>query len=696
MNIRIVFITILISFFSKSSMAQEKKEEVPMLPSVRALALVSNDTTYIRWAVDQPVAWKRANDYGYTIERFTVSRDGNPLETPEKKVLTKTPILPAPIAAWEKAVHTNDYAAILAQALYGETFEIEGSEPGSLLQIVNKAKELEQRFSFALIAADMNFKAAQLAGLGYIDTQISTNEKYLYRIKVAIPKEASTIIKQGSVVVDAMHPQTLPKPIELTAVSGDKSIILTWEYQTYKSIFTSYYLERSSDGTSFSRLGDTPLVNLNDKPEKPARNMTYIDTIPKNGVSYYYRVKGISPFGKTSPPSDIIEAQGIKKLEITPHLKHTGINANNKVVLQWEFPKEAESQLSSFQLQWAAEAKGPYKTIKENIEVQQRELLYPLEEPSNYFTITAQGKNNDKRTSLPIFIQTIDTMPPKAPIALQGILDTTGVVQISWQANLENDLLGYRVFRGNKKGEELTQLTIDPVQKNSFTDTVNIISLNTKVFYSVVAVDKRFNMSAYSEVLELQKPDKIPPASPVFAQYKVEPKGVFLSWVNSSSTDVIKHILYRQNVTAQEEWEMLFETDTLTSYIDAKAKTATKYRYAIFAEDHTGLVSAPSSPISLTVVNMTPVESIKGLQAIANTEDKSITLSWKVANDKVQEIAIYKSKKDGKPKLLRQVLATISNLEDNQVHPSTTYTYYLKPIMENGSFSKFLTIDVNY
>ncbi|WFO17213.1 hypothetical protein M601_005680 [Cellulophaga baltica 4] len=78
---------------------------------------------------------------------------------------------------------------------------------------------------------------------------------------------------------------------------------------------------------------------------------------------------------------------------------------------------------------------------------------------------------------------------------------------------MEKDILGYRIFRGNLKDETYAQITIDPLQTNQFIDTVQLNSLNTDVYYTVVAVDHRFNTSAYSEVLELKKPDIIPPIS---------------------------------------------------------------------------------------------------------------------------------------------------------------------------------------
>ncbi len=688
---RIVFIILCISI---EAFGQSTPNDIP---HIRVMATAQNNEVLLRWAVDQPIAWKRANDYGFRIERFTVARKGVVLNQPEKKEITSIPLKMKPLDAWKSIVEKDDYAAILAQALYGESFEVEGTEEGSLLQIVNKANELEQRFSFALFAADMNFGAALLAGWGYIDKTTKPDEKYLYRISAEVPKDLVDI-QTGSVVIEPSKVQSLPSPIDLLAVGQDKTIMLSWEYQMFKGIFTSYYVERSKDGVSFSRLGDTPLVNMNDKPGLPSQSMVYIDTIPNNTKPYYYRVKGISPFGITSPPSKIVKAQGVPALEHTPRLLQKGAIRENEVTLQWEFPKEAEYQVKGFELNWATNPKGPYRVIQSQIDKTQREFTYTELQASNYFTITANALNNTKKTSLPVFVQTIDSIPPQVPTELNGTIDSTGVVNFSWKANAEKDLLGYRVFRGNRQGEELVQLTIDPISTSNYVDTVKVASLNSKVYYSVVAVDNRYNMSDYSEILELKKPDKVPPTSPIFSDYKIENGGVNLSWINSSSSDVKKHVLYRKSIAENEEtWEAIFETDTVQSYKDTEVKGSQKYRYAIFAEDQSGLTSEPSTPVTLTVVDFLPIEVIQNLNAIPNSLEGKISLSWKIKDgSKVNEVVVYKSKAGGKPKLFIQLPVNKTTIEDTEVYPNTKYMYYVKPIMGNGNFSKPKSIEVNY
>ncbi len=688
-------IIILISIFLSIKKITYAQESNVIPPSIKVLSRVDSNSIMLRWAVTNSSAWVKANKYGYSIERFTVKRDGLQLDKPKKTLLTPTPITPKPLAEWENIVKNNNHAAILAQALYGETFEIENS-PGGLAMIINKAKEIEQRFSFALFAADMNYEAAKMGGLGFVDNTIKKNETYFYAIKTAIPEELLKV-EMGTIFVESNKEEELPKPIDLIAIGDDKSILLTWEYEMFKTIYTSYFIERSEDGNNFTRLGDTPLVNMNDKPDNPAKRMFHIDPISKNDKKYYYRVKGISSFGIEGPYSDVVVGTGIKKLVDAPHISKYEFDNSGTVKLFWEFNKTAEKEISSFTLNWSAQEKGPYKIVRSDIASHTREITYAETEPSNYFTITAIGNNNQKKTSFPKFIQTIDSIPPTAPIEVAGIIDTLGVVKLKWKANTENDLLGYRIFRGNIEKEEVAQLTIAPIIKNTFQDTVQIKSLNTKVYYQIVAVDKRFNMSDFSEKLQLKKPDIIPPSSPIFSKYKVIEKGIDLQWINSSSDDVVYHKLYRQHTTETEKgWEMIYKTDTISNYTDKTAKNGKQYRYAIFAEDESALISLPSTPLTITVQKNSEKKIIKGFSGFANRIDHKIELSWNIVADEVSEISIYKNKQGGKPVLWKQFPPTIKKIKDTHISPNTNYTYQLKAKIKNGSYTTIKTVNITY
>ena len=697
MNIRILscFFQILVHVFFIRSIGMKAQETTPIKHEIKVISRVRDNKVLLRWAATTPTSWMKSNRYGYQIERYTVKRDGILLNPPEKKLLTNSILFPEPLEFWEQAIQNDDYAAILAQALYGEEFGVEQMQEG-LAQIINKAREVEQRFSFALFAADMSFNASKKAALGIEDVKIVQGEEYLYRVVPQVPKEILKV-EPGFTSVAIRKQEPLPKPIDLYAVGDDRTILLTWEYELFKTVFTSYYVERSENGTDFKRLGDTPLVNLNDKPDTPAKRMFYADTVSQNDKKYYYRVIGISPFGEFSPPSDIISAEGVKRLRAVPHINTYKFDKNGDVTLEWQFDKDFENKIKGFELEHSDRDEGIYSTIQSELLPSSRSVKVRNPKASSYYRISAIGNYNERAISLPIFVQTVDSIPPLAPTDITGTIDSLGLVRLKWKANLEDDLLGYRVFRANIDKEEFVQITNEPIKGTSYIDTVQLKLLNSKVYYSIVAVDERFNMSSYSEKLTLSKPDVVPPSSPIFSEYKVQEEGIRLSWINSSSNDVSVHQLYRLDTRKIDKgWLLVFQTDTLSSYIDKKVESGVKYRYAIFARDKNDLQSLPSTPITITNQVKLNTSIVKGFNAVIDRVKESITISWKKLPSTVSEIIIYKSKNGELPVLWKQIPGTVNILTDNLISPNNVYVYQIKVITKKGEHSQIETKEVIY
>ena len=697
----LAFYLLLVTY--SQTLSAQNKDSVPD-PSVKIIARAQDNKILLRWATDNALAWQRGNQYGYTLERFTVYRDSKRLANPERKLLSDTPTKPAPVEQWEALATTDNNAAIMAQAIYGEDFQV-GAEEGVLMRIVNQSEMLQQRYSFALLSADMNFEAAKLAGLGFEDTDIKSNESYLYRIVSEIPQE-TTVVTEGTVLIDASDNDELPAPIDLVGVFEDKSVMLTWEYEMFKTIYTSYQVERSEDGISYQALGDLPVVNLNNSEDNPAKRMYYMDTIPQNNKTYHYRVLGISPFGEKGKVSESISGMGIIALTHNPFITEYDLLGETAAKITWEFPVEAENEVSEFQLRAAPKDQGPYETVREDISVKQRTIEVDGLSGTNYLKVIAVGKDSTEKESFSALVQLVDSVPPARPINLVGVVDSTGVVKINWDANTESDLMGYRVFRGNLEQEEYAQLTRDPIPGTVFQDTVQIKSLNDKVYYSVVAVDKRYNMSEYSEALTLKKPDVIPPSAPVFDDFKVTEKGVSLSFIPSSSTDVEKHQLYRKAISGPEEdrarnqadgWELIWESkDSISEFLDDTVDSATKYSYSIQAMDDSGLISDSSPNITIETASNMEEKMVKGLNYEVNREQNKIRLYWRKLPADVSEIIIYKSKIDGRPALWKQLPANLNQIVDQNLSPSNIYRYQIRPVLFDGRYGPLETVEVNY
>ncbi|WP_278021044.1 hypothetical protein [Flavobacterium ginsengisoli] len=275
--------------------------------AVMVNARAQKDQILIRWAVNSPAEWQKANKKGFTITRTTVLRDGVVLPKPEKTLLTQKPLTPEPLDSWIDFVQKDSNATIIAQSIYGESFEVTGAKEGDLAKIVNMADELDQRYTFALYAADMSFEGAVKAGWGYIDKNVKSNEVYAYQVKVF----ESPQVKESSYMIGLRDYTVLPAPTDFIAVPDDRKVLLSWDYETFKRIYTSFMVEKSSDGINYTPISNTALVNLNDKDENPSKNMYYVDTLSVNDKIYHYRLYGITSFGEKGEFTKPITAKGV-------------------------------------------------------------------------------------------------------------------------------------------------------------------------------------------------------------------------------------------------------------------------------------------------------------------------------------------------------------------------------------------------
>lgn len=663
--------------------------------AVQVIARSLEDRVLLRWAVNEPLAWKQANQVGFTVERITLSRNGQTLPTREAVLLTPTPLFPAALVDWEPIATADQNAAVIAQALYGARFEV--GNMGGMESIMAVNSELEQRFTFALLAAEQNFKAAVFAGWGFEDRTVVDGEKYAYRVRVADAILADQIA-QGVALAGLDLYEPLPPPFDFVASFSEGLASLRWNFNLLRDTYTNYTVERSRDSLVFEKVNASPIFNVRDAKDGEQINLTVEDSIPNN-TTMYYRVFGTTSFGEKGPYSSIVSGKGLAKLKYSAHISRKQIIDENNVKIYWEYPEEGMELLKGFELRRSDNDRGPFKTVVSGIGTQAREVSYDKLKRINYFTVVALGKNGSENSSFAAIVQPVDSIPPVAPLGLTGTIDTTGVVHLKWKANLEKDLEGYRVFWANREEAEFSQKTSDVILKEQFIDTLPTGNSSPFIYYKIVAEDQRYNRSGFSAVLAIKKPDRTPPSPPVWTTYEVRAEGVFLKYTPSSSEDVLEHQLYRKEKGATEnDWELVAtqSPEDTAEFLDSEVASFTIYNYTVLAKDKTGLESLPAAPISIKTVAQKIGQDDIRLSATANRELRFIVVTWRVKAEEVVEYRLYRGTNGGKLKLFKTMKGTQTRLEDNELEINTNYTYGLQALLKQGVLSEIKKVEVKY
>jgi uncharacterized protein len=692
-------------------------------PQIALLASAADNSIRLRWAVTTPSLWKTANRYGYTLERYTISRSGKPLPAAEKKLLASG-VRPRPLPDWQALATREDYAAVLAQALYGNSFEVSAGSDSSSSKakqpLTNLSREADQRYGLAMYAADLCYPAACMAALGYTDSSVKAGEQYLYRLYLKAP--ASLHITDTAFLLTSMDSKTpLPPVEEPLAAFGDKSVTLSWDVAALTKHYSGYYVERSTDSLHYERLNAQPLNYVKNTGRPPAseneaaQRLYYSDSLADNQLLYYYRVRGINPFGDLSPASAVVSGRGMMQLAYTPGITHIGFDPKGILTLHWDFDPAGDSLISGFTLHFGKSADGSFSPVAQGIAPASRQFSYDTKGATGYFIIEALAKQGDSRRSFPYLVQSEDSTAPAMPQGLRAVIDTSGIVTLQWKANTEKDLAGYKLYKTYLKGQEYTTITDTLLTATVFRDTLALRSLNRKVWYSLRALDGHANPSDFTPAVEITKPDRVAPSAPVFTDYTLTEKGIELHWVNSPDSDVIAHILYRRILTdTLTAWEAVADwkkavipavkkkkpTPELTlpdnRYTDTKLSSGQGYAYTLVAVDSSGLRSIPAEPLQVKAMLPAAPKAITKLEAAADREQRSITLSWQVNAAGITEYEIFRAADKEKPALYKTLPAGVVMLTDKEIQVNITYTYALRALYDNGRYSEMKKITIVY
>jgi len=657
---------------------------------IEVIARAQEDEILLRWAPTNFASWHYLNQHGYTIERYTVTKDSVLLSPPIRIALVPYPIKPKPLEEWETLAEKNDYAAVAAQVIYGESIELTVNDGADIAQIVHKTKEQDQRYSFALFSADQSFEVAEAAGLGFADLNSVKGEKYLYKIISNVP-DSIDHIEEGTVFIGLEDHVHLPKPIDVEGEFGDRSVILRWNRSFFERTYNSFIVERSDDdGATFSASSSKSLINTYKGDTPDADSYYKLDSLPENGKTYYYRIKGKTSFGETGPPSDVIKGMGKVPFRVEIGIISDDIT-DEKVTVNWDVRSDEIEAISHFSLERSNTSNGPFKSINsQDIDRESRSYTDLLPRATNYYRITAFDKYRNTKKSFPYLVQLQDSIPPAVPVNLTGIVDSTGIVNVSWQPNTEGDLLGYRVYRSNFKNAEFGQVTTEPVLEANFTDSISINTLTSSIYYKVLAIDHRFNPSELSEAVALKRPDIIPPVPPVFKSIKSVDEGIAIEWINSSSTDVAAHIIYK-NKTGESGWNIYrtIQTDTIKSLIDDEVEPGVYYNYTMIAVDSSKLESLPANAIRGIKVDAGIRKSLENVKADVNRTTKSIAIQWEYNSQNVKEFLLYKREAENTLSLYASIPGNNVEFVDRSLVVNTSYVYRLKAIYNDGSESPF-------
>ncbi len=661
---------------------------------IQLIAKNTGDKILLRWAPGSPGAWHLSNQSGYRLERL-IFRDSNELTTAQWELLA-TP-KPWPLDDWAPIANEqaqDPYAAIAAQAIYGKrNFSDPENTTASFLE---KATELENLYAAALLAAEFSRNAAIASGLRYEDEDLRAGYTYIYRV-YSLASRPDYIIDTAYYVIhtDEVHPNPVP---QIDSVEeGENRIKLYWTRQ-WERYYSGWLIERSSDQRHWESLtGEVPFIDSPvDRDGLPNEWFTYIDSLDQNYRPYYYRLIGITPFAELSQASAVVRAMGRDR---TPPPAPYGIEtrqiAPSKMEIRWQFP-DTVGDLAGFLITRTEQREGGTEVglTPRLLPPHMRRFVDTSFDPlvSNWYFVYAVDTAGNAMVGLPEYGSIVDSIPPAPPTQITGQIDTNGVVTLHWPLGPEPDLYGYKVFYANAREHIFTPRTNRILRDTFWSDTIPLNVLTEEIFYAVVAFDLYGNASDWSDIVRLQKPDLVPPTSPLFDTYHISENGVELRWIRSSSHDVVKHLLYRRPEAQPDEWQLLFvDTDTVGNYgswRDTTVAPRTAYVYRIVAVDDAANYSEKEETLHLRIPDFRTMPAVSRFLAQLDTTTQTVALSWRfrspawLAHPPV--FAVFRAVDDSGFYFYRMTEAGITRFIDREIASGHRYQYFVKAVDEEN------------
>lgn len=706
-RVLIILINFLLGIFT--SYAQEKQEtnnKDQLIFNIAVTAKTYEDSIVLRWGPSDPIAWRMGMGKGYQIIRVAYLQGGKTDTT----ILTTTAILPQTLEQMKATARKDDkYMAIAAQAMYSDQFRLSNDAPesGSLMDKIRQGSDMFMlKYYFAMQTADLSKEAANALGLRFVDKDVKKDGAYQY-IVLTDTISASYAILPGTTLVTKNQKLDGFYPEGLVGFGGDHKVELHW-YREQMMGYTAYYVERSDDGgATYHRLYEDPFYSsydpLTETQDSTGNakiynsilkdNQMLFDSIPENYKDYYYRIAGIDAFADVSAYSPPIIIHGVDKMPPEPVVIDSVVNFyKNHVYLKW-VEQENAPDLLGYYVARGSEPKGPFvplhdKLLDKNIKSYIDTTANALEKI--YYVVVSVDTAKNLSYSLPHVGILVDSIAPNAPLNLSGAMDTLGHVLLRWDINKEPDLAGYRVYTSYNPNNDFSIITSYLVTDNYYLDSISTRSLDRRVYYKVVAVDRNGNHSTFSKSVTIEKPILIAPTAPVSSSISTQEEGIFITWNGSSSEGVWGYEIYRRD-TDSHTFDTIAHIQRKSieepnfSYLDTSALGNIYYLYSASSIDSTGLRSNKSKEVKGYLHKVNSFKNITSFTAEYDKKQGVVNLSWVAPTQKGNYyFVIYRAEGDKALESIRSLGKEATSYSDTMLNKNVNYRYAIEIREENG------------
>jgi large repetitive protein len=557
-------------------------------------------------------------------------------------------------------------------------------DPNLIGYLVLRSSDTQSEFT--AITSDTLFTTAQTS---YVDSMVVSEQVLFYKVQaVAIDPELGLLRSSSTAFVDGVStaddtPPAAPTDVIVSLDDTDlKLVSLSWTPPDSDSDggdltgLNGYRVFRSRESTS-------SFVLL---AEIPSTQETYQDTTVDQLTVYFYAISAVDVIGNVGPRSSAtnVTTKGAAR--------PTGIRISTgpqQLILTWN--QNTEPELTGYQVlrfldPSDATADATFSTAQTTFVdsplVAGQTLSYRVvalatggleSEPSAFVSATVESQLE----------------APRSVSATGGI----GRVTVSWSANTESELTGYRVLRYLSPSETTAQQTVETVQ-TTYVDSP-LVAGDTFI-YRVQAlgaggIESETSLFAAADV---SQDDRAPETPTQLATQLTGTTVITLSWNaptrdanDQDLTGLSGYRLYRAVGAESAGLVLLTSPDsTATSFNDTGLDVNTTYVYRVSAVDASGNESSLSSSVTRTTEATSGVSAPTNVGVVAAGDGSSVTISW-TAPAQFTSFRVQRKQtgSDSSSGSFTTVASTVTGttFDDTNVTSGTAYTYRVLTRVDN-------------
>ncbi|UCG70182.1 MAG: hypothetical protein JSV09_03965, partial [Thermoplasmata archaeon] len=373
---------------------------------------------------------------------------------------------------------------------------------------------------------------------GYVDIGLDSGVTYYYVIGAfdEVPNNSS-FSNEANFTTLITVPPAAPVGLTVSVIPSGNALNISWHANSEPDL-AFYSIYRSVDNLSFTWLADIF-----------TGTEYFVDIDLKNGVTYFYLLTASDGVPNESPLSMVVNG--------TPTDLEVPFSPTDLVVFPGFTPFELQlfwnasisSDVRGYNIYRSTTKGGPYEFINSTFLVTYCGDKGLLDGTTYYYVITAFDEiPNESSFSNEASGSTPDITAPSVPIGLNVyILPEGNVLNISWDAVTDDDILFYHVYRS---GDNITFIYITSVPEGIEYYLDTNLSDGTTYYYIVTAVDEVPNESGASGVVFGTPNDSLPPSKPLnlSATTGLVYDSVKLSWDANKEDDLRGYTVYYSTV----------------------------------------------------------------------------------------------------------------------------------------------------